>query len=258
MAWNAFDPLRDEQDRPAVGECARCGGELYGGDSELCSECETALQSKEAQRKAWLAARRRGIGASDAACILGLNPWKSNLRMWEEKTGHRAAENVGDKPAVRYGKESEQYLRALFRLDFPQYVVDYDEFGMVANRPDEPWLFATLDGDITDRETGRKGVLEIKATEIQRAGDWAKWDGRVPDHYYVQVLHQLLATGYDFAVLKAQIKWWKDGELQITTRHYWFERESCKQDMSYLLEEEIKFWKSVCEGKRPALILPEI
>ena len=38
-------------------------------------------------REEWLQARRRGIGGSDAAAVLGLSPWKSNVRLWEEKTG---------------------------------------------------------------------------------------------------------------------------------------------------------------------------
>lgn len=33
--------------RPAVRECARCGGEIYGGDSELCAECEAEIQSPD-------------------------------------------------------------------------------------------------------------------------------------------------------------------------------------------------------------------
>lgn len=248
----------DPNARPAIRECARCGGEIYGGDSELCAECEAEIHTEDRQRDAWLDARKKGIGASEASCILGLNPWKTNLELWEEKTGRREAADLSGKPAVEYGKLAEKHLRALFCLDFPQYIVNYDEFGMIANCEDVPWLFATLDGDITERATGRKGILEVKTTEIQRNADWSNWDGRVPDHYYPQVLHQLLATGYDFVVLKAQIKYHKDGVMQFSTRHYTFEREACQEDMDHLLAKEIEFWRSVCEDKRPALILPEI
>lgn len=101
-------------------------------------------------RKEWLKARERGIGASDAACILGKNPWKSNVELWEEKTGRRTAPDIGGKAVVQYGKQAEGLLRSLFTLDFPQYQIGYDEYGMIANRPDEPWLFATLDGDLTE------------------------------------------------------------------------------------------------------------
>ena len=61
--------------------------------------------------------RKKGIGASDAACVLGRNPYKTNVELWEEKTGIRQSEDISDKPHVKYGTEAEQYLRELFRLD---------------------------------------------------------------------------------------------------------------------------------------------
>ena len=32
----------------------------------------------------WLMARREGIGGSDAACILGINPWKSSIQLYND------------------------------------------------------------------------------------------------------------------------------------------------------------------------------
>lgn len=203
----------------------------------------------------WLQARKNGIGASDAACILGLNLWKSNVQLWEEKTGIREAEDISDKAVVTFGKQSEAPIRELFALDYPQYEVRYDEFGMVRNLK-YPWLFATLDGELL--EGNRKGVLEIKTTEIQRSNDWKKWDNQVPQYYYTQVLHQLLATGYDFAILKARIKYRKDGNLFATVRHYHLEAKDCKEDMAYLLQKEIEFWELVKNKKCPSRILPTI
>lgn len=156
-------------------------------------------------RKEWLKARQKGIGGSDAASVLGISPWKTNVQLWEEKTGITEPEDISEKEVVRFGKESEAAIRRLFVLDFPQYKVTYDEFGMIANEPDCPFVFATLDGELTDSD-GRKGILEIKTTEIRRSLDRKKWDGQVPDYYYAQIVHQLLATGYDFAILKARIR----------------------------------------------------
>lgn len=156
-------------------------------------------------RTDWLKARRKGIGGSDAASVLGISPWKSNVQLWEEKTGIAEPEDISDKEVVRFGKESEAAIRRLFELDFPQFHVDYDEFGMKANEPDCPFIFATLDGELTDRN-GRKGVLEIKTTEIRRSIDWKKWSGQIPDYYYAQIVHQMLSTGYEFAILKARIR----------------------------------------------------
>ena len=44
---------------------------------------------ENADHAAWLKSRTLGIGGSDAAAILGLNPYKSNVELFEEKTGKR-------------------------------------------------------------------------------------------------------------------------------------------------------------------------
>ena len=155
-------------------------------------------------REDWLKHRTK-IGGSDASAILGKNPYKTNVELWKDKAFHLMPEDISDKEVVRFGKESEAAIRRLFALDFPQYKVTYDEFGMIANEPDCPFIFATLDGELTDSD-GRKGILEIKTTEVRRSLDRKKWDGQVPDYYYAQIVHQLLATGYDFAILKARIR----------------------------------------------------
>jgi putative phage-type endonuclease len=209
----------------------------------------------------WLEKRKKGIGGSDAACILGLNPWKSNVRLWEEKTGRAEAEDISDNPAVKYGTEAEEHLRQLFILDFPEYSVEYNQFKMIANRPGEPWLFATLDGELTVIENPTsKGVLEIKTSEIRNSSQWQEWNGRIPQHYYSQALHQLLATGYDFEILKAQLKSrdYKTGEITLTTKHYRIEADKVRDDMNYLLQKEIEFYQHIKNDTCPPLILPLI
>lgn len=205
----------------------------------------------------WKEARKNGIGGSDAASIIGRNPWKTNIQLWEEKTGYCEPEDISDKPAVIYGKLAEDPIRALFMLDHPEYTLTYDQYGMIANDARRPWLFATLDGELSDWQGG-KGVLEVKTTEIRRSQDWENWDGRVPDHYYTQVLHQLLATGYQYAWLVVQIKWHKGDALQKTIREYRFDRAELEKDLAYLLDAEEKFWSQVIRNEKPALVLPGI
>lgn len=215
-------------------------------------------EEKDVLRKKWLEARKNGIGASEASCIIGVNPWKSNTELWREKTGKSEAENIDNKECVKYGKQAEMFVREIFMLDYPQLNVEYDEFAMIANRESEPWLFATLDGHLISEN--RDGVLEIKTTTIQNNEQWKHWDDKVPDYYYVQILHQLLATGYEFAILRADIRYYKGKELRHTVRDYHFEsgEESIQADMEYLLKEEKKFWDCVQRNLQPNLILPEI
>lgn len=53
----------------------------------------------------WLEFRKTGIGGSDAAAILGLSPFKTNVEVWEEKVGLRVSDDISDSPQVKYGKE---------------------------------------------------------------------------------------------------------------------------------------------------------
>ena len=47
--------------------------------------------TKKLPREDWLAVRKGGIGASDAAAAVGLNPYKFQLELWLEKTGRDAS-----------------------------------------------------------------------------------------------------------------------------------------------------------------------
>ena len=90
-------------------------------------------------REEWLEERKKGIGGSDAATILGLNPYKTSIQLWEEKTGRKQAEDISDKPYVQYGTKAEDHLRELFKLDFPQYEVSHQE-NTIIKHPEYPFL----------------------------------------------------------------------------------------------------------------------
>lgn len=211
---------------------------------------------KPKNREEWLKMRHKGIGGSDAGTVLGINKYKTNVQLWEEKTGKVTPKDISDKPAVIFGKQAEAPIRELFKQDFPQYIVDYHEFYMYVN-DEHPFIFATLDGEITD-DKGRRGILEIKTTTIQNKNQWDEWEDKIPDSYYAQLLHQLAATGWDFAILKAYIRYYRDNELRVAIRHFRVERDEEKNDMDYLIEKEQAFWKCVETNTKPALILPEI
>ena len=206
-------------------------------------------------REDWLSHRDK-IGGSDASAIVGRNPYKTNQDLWAEKTGKRIPEDISDKPYVKYGCEAEPLLRALFSLDYPAYTVEYYENNMITN-DQYPWAHASLDGELVDPE-GRRGILEIKTTNILQSMQREKWKDQIPDNYYVQVLHYLMVTEYDFAVLVAQLKTDFNGDMRKQTRHYFIERDDCLSDIEYLAQAEEEFWQSVQDGRQPALILPEI
>lgn len=203
----------------------------------------------------WLAERRKGIGGSDASAILGLNPYKTNIQLWEEKTGRRSEDDsISNLDCVKYGKAAEEPLRMLFELDYPQYKVEHSEFKIYRN-PMYAFIAGTLDGALTDKTTGRRGVLEVKTTEILSSMQKEKWrDDHIPDNYYIQILHYLLATGFDFVILKAQLKYQYGDNVRISVKHYKIEREEVKDDLDMLLKEEVKYWREHVEkDKRPPM-----
>lgn len=205
---------------------------------------------------AWLAGRMNGIGGSDASAVVGMNPYKTNIELFEEKTGRRIQEDISEKPYVIYGKQAEEYIRELFRLDYPEYQVEHHEFRILQSLS-YPFMQASLDGELTDQE-GRRGILEIKTTNILQSMQYEKWKDRIPDNYYIQVLHYLLVTGYDFVVLRAHLisEWGRD--KRTTVKHYFIEREEVREDLDMLLKEEKKFWAYVESGRKPPLILPDV
>ena len=163
----------------------------------------------------------------------------------------------------------------LFLQPPPEYSIEYHPYDILFQE-ERHWLFSTLDGEITEygwkdppegtrhiyipadgepveKPVGRvpfvrHGVLEIKTASPNGKASWAEWEGKVPGHYYAQLCHQLLATGYDFAVLQAAL-WTRSGDIIL--REYHFERADCEADISWLLSQEEEFWMSVQTGKRP-------
>ena len=209
-------------------------------------------------REEWLRCRMKGIGGSQAGAAIGKNKYMSNVELWEIKTGRKKPDDISEKPAVKYGKNAEEHIRAIFALDYPEHGIDYHEFRMYANE-DNPWLYATLDGELTNKRIGAKGILEIKTATIMNSMQWKEWDNSIPDSYYIQLLHQLLATGWEFAILRAYIRHFnKNNELVATVKDYTIKRKDVEEDMDYLLKKEKEFWQYVVDDKRPPLILPSI
>lgn len=220
--------------------------------------------AKISTEEEWRRARAQGIGGSEAAAIIGRSPWCTNVELWRRKTGRSAAPDISNDGAVKYGHDAEPLIRGLFALDYEnKYTVEYGgAFDMVAH-PEHPFIFATLDGRLTEKATGRRGVLEIKTTSIVRSMQKEKWwkDGQpcIQDQYYCQLIWQLIASGFDFAVLHAQLKYDYGGDVRSERRTYFVERSEVLEDIEYLKAEGVKFWTEyVLTDRQPNQILPDI
>lgn len=204
----------------------------------------------------WKIQRMKGIGGSDAASILGLNPWKTNTQLYREKVGAEMPPDISDEPAVWYGKNAEIHLIGLFELDYPAYKVEIHPMQILTSKA-YPYMQATLDGYLTEQATEREGILEIKTTTIRNSADADKWRDEIPDNYYCQCLHYLAVTGFDFVKLRALLRHpWGDNFAAI--RDYTIEREEVVDDIEELVTKEKEFWWSVEKKDPPALILPRI
>lgn len=207
-------------------------------------------------REEWLKNRFNGIGGSEISAVVGCNPYLDNVTLWKIKTGQLTPEDISDKSYVKYGTNAEYHLRELFKLDFPEYEVEYIDNNSFKNDR-FPWALASVDGWLTD-EDGRKGILEIKTTEILQSMQKEKWNNQIPQNYYCQCLFYMAVLEADFCILKAQLKTVFNGVPYLQTKHYKLERAEVQEDINYLMAEGAKFWEYVKSRKMPPLRLPEI
>lgn len=132
----------------------------------------------------WLLWRKQGIGASEAAAVLGLCPYQTPYTVWLDKTG-RAKAFEGN-IATQRGQELEAKARSLYELisleDMPPAIAVHPKYEIMR---------ASLDGLRADG----KLILEIKCPgEANHALAQA---GKLPGHYEIQVQQQLAVTGAD-------------------------------------------------------------
>jgi hypothetical protein len=112
------------------------------------------------------------LTASEVPTVLGLNKYKTPLRLFHEKRGEMKAENSDDKPAVIWGKEHEREGRRCAR-DFLDR--DYVTTGLWPWRAagtylhDPTWKLAgSPDGLVLDGQGTVSEVLEVKCPFTNR------------------------------------------------------------------------------------------
>lgn len=73
-----------------------------------------------------------------------------------------------------------------------------------------------------------------------------EWNGGIKQSYYIQVLHGLLVTDFDFVHLTAELRFaWNDN---VEIRNYEFTREEVQEDLDWLLEQEKENWEKYYIG----------
>ncbi|MHC8357259.1 YqaJ viral recombinase family nuclease [Pseudomonas sp. LB3P81] len=158
--------------------------------------------TKQLPREDWLAVRKQGIGSSDAAAAVGLNPYKSQLELWMEKTGRDTSlpklDPQDEESPAYWGNILEPIVAAHYTKRSGHRV---RRINAVLQHPDPQlsWMLANIDREVI-------GAPEVQILECKTAGiNGARlWKEGVPEYVQLQVMHQLAVTGKqaaDVAVL---------------------------------------------------------
>ena len=175
----------------------------------------------------WLDIRKKFIGGSDAAAVVGMSPYKSRYALWAEKTGK--VPGFDGNLTTRVGAYLEQLVADLFE----------EETGKKVRKKNStlvndlyPFACANVDRVIV----GEKALLEIKTTNSLPLMKKLRNSEEFPEAYYCQVVHYLAVTGLEKAYLAVLINC---RELKV------YELERDQAEIDALMGAEEAFWKLV-------------
>lgn len=179
----------------------------------------------------WLEERRRGVGGSDIAAILGLSPYKTAYQVYREK--RREVEDFNGNATTDWGKRMEPAIRQWYS----------DETGRTVRVPDKilyhskhPFLLASLDGFTDD-----KRLVEIKTARSSKGWGEPGTD-EIPDYYAVQCQHYMIVTGYEVTDVPVSIM---GGSPSL------YEIPEDKELQEMMIDAAASFWQRVVDGNPP-------
>lgn len=181
----------------------------------------------------WLKYRKQGIGGSDAGAICGLNPYRTAMQVYYDKTTDEIGEI--DNEAMRQGREFEDYVARRFmeatgkKVRRANYMFQDEE---------NPFMLADVDRMLVGENAG----LECKTASPFMAEKWK--DGKIPMSYQIQCHHYM-------SVCNAEA--WYIAVLIYGREFKYYKIERDEQVIADLIQIEKDFWKNHVEKR----ILPE-
>ncbi len=130
----------------------------------------------------WHAHRAQFRNASESAAVMGLNPWQTPYQLWLVRTGRMEVQVTAP---MQHGTQMEPKARAAYEektgsVMQPLVLTDGDYSASLDG--------ITLEGDL---------IVEVKCPYKGQAS--ALWQavsvGEVPEHYRIQVQHQMMVSG---------------------------------------------------------------
>jgi len=189
------------------------------------------MKGEKMDHAQWLEERRRGIGGSDVAAIMGLNPWKTAYRVYQEK--RKEVDDWQGNEATDWGKRMEPAIRQWYSdatgrpVRLPEKILYYDK---------HPFMLASLDGFTDDRR-----IVEIKTARSGK--DWGEpGTNEIPDYYMLQVQHYMVITGFEVTDVPVSIAG-SPPEL--------YEVPADKELQEMIVEACAAFWQQVQDGNPP-------
>jgi putative phage-type endonuclease len=195
----------------------------------------TKIPVHNMSKEQWVQSRKDSIGGSDAASLLGLNPYSSPYVLWAEKTGAIEPEDISDKEAVRLGVFLEPYVAQRFS-EITGKKVRRENY--ILKNSDYPWAHANVDRLVI----GEKAGLECKTTSALNLKKFK--GGEYPANYYCQCMHYMAVTGYDKWYLAVLIG---NHDFRI------FEILRDEDEIAALMDAERQFWDCVTSHTPPAV-----
>lgn len=184
-------------------------------------------------RPEWLALRRKTVGGSDAAGIIGLSKWSTPYTVWADKTGR-----LPDKPdteAMRLGRDLEDYVARRWMEETGKKVRRVQS---ILYNPLYPFAHADVDRMVVGENAG----LECKTTSDL---DIKQFKGvEFPEKYYAQCVHYMAVTGADR---------WYLAVLVFGRGFFIFTLERDQAEIDALMAAENGFWEMVENDTPPVL-----
>jgi len=191
--------------------------------------------NKQILRLADSISRRSFIGGSDARIIMGSDE-AALIRLWRQKRGGAAPEDLSGNLIVQLGAATEELNRSWYERNTGRRVRDVQRR---VQHSAIPWMAATLDG-IVD---GTEAVFEAKFML-----PWSFSEEAAAEKYMAQLQHNMWVTHLRTAVLSIITGGGKWVEITIPMDPLY---------LSVLVSAEKKFWRCVQSGETPHLINAE-
>ncbi len=175
-------------------------------------------------REQWLELRKKGIGGSDSAAIVGLDRYRSAFDVYAEKIGLKPEQP--DNEAMRQGRDLEQYVAERFMEATGKKV---RRRNAILQHPEYPFMTANIDRWVV----GEKAGLECKTTSVLNRHKFSQ--GEFPANYYVQCVHYMAVTGAER---------WYLAVLVLNKSFHVFTIERDEAEIQALIEAEKHFWEN--------------